>query len=54
MARHLSPYVPSSVVAVGDSVQSGSSWLRKSSSFRVFAPMINERRLVVTASCLAR
>ena len=46
--------MPSSVVAVGGSLQSGSSWLRKRSSSRFFAPMMNERRLAVTASCLAR
>jgi len=46
--------VPSSVVAVGGSVHSGSSWFRKRSSFRVFAPMMNESRLARVASCLAR
>jgi hypothetical protein len=46
--------VPSSVVAVGCSVHSGSSWFRNRSSFRVFAPMMNARRFALTASFLAK
>jgi len=54
VARHLSPYVPSSVVAVDCSVHSGLSWFRNRSSFRVFAPTINERCFAWMASFLAR